>query len=693
MTKTEVYELHEGKVGVKVKYLISDRNAAPDSLALISYISLYKRIKKHGSSERELRRGANNREALVDFYSLNQAWRNALIMKFGEPKEEARKSFFSTFYEPDPKAFDYFIAFRYDGDKRLPDDVIQTYVYNASVLNAVIRCKARRKDYIRAGQTMNVDIWASLSNDVNKFTDVAHTLPTTKDSLRYKVNKYAKEGYAAVVSGKYGTKNASKVKNEHQRAVIEELLNKHQNLNDRQISDIYNTIADGANWKTITHGTVAKVRRALDLYIYAGSRGLTEFNHNRKMQVTRKGPPLPMTFWTMDGWDVELLYQQQTKNAKGHEVTTYHHRHTMVVVLDMYNRYPIGYAIGTDGENPRLIRQALRNAVNHTQELFGLRYRTYQLQTDNYQIKHLTPLYSAIGKHFTPAKVGNSKAKPIENWFGSFNRDYFQAKLLPNWSGHNVDARRENQPNQDYLDKIKKTFPTESECRQQIIDAMEAYRAAHRQEFIEGWKKLPQEDRLPLLTADYLRWFGEKSRYTNRLTGSGLTPSIGGRTLVFDSFDPKFREYFRTDWLVRYDPEDLSHILVSNAKSKDGVLVEEIGTVEFVLEQKHAQPMALYDMERGDGDALARVFQFNKELEQSILYRNDERHRLLHELMHNNPALETLQKLLITDSRGQHKDQRISAQKADRTLPQPDSPEVDQDNEEYEIIVDPRRNY
>ena len=64
--------------------------------------------------------------------------------------------------------------------------------------------------------------------------------------------------------------------------------------------------------------------------------------------------------------------------------TTYTNRKTMVVVLDACEKYPVGYAIG-DHESPALIREALRNAVQHTKELFGERYKPLQLQSDNYQ--------------------------------------------------------------------------------------------------------------------------------------------------------------------------------------------------------------------------------------------------------------------------------------------------------------------
>ena len=66
----------------------------------------------------------------------------------------------------------------------------------------------------------------------------------------------------------------------------------------------------------------------------------------------------------------ELLYQTTTTNKNGHSVTTYCNRLTLEVVLDPCCNYPIGYAIGTH-ETPELIKEALRNAAQHSRNCSG----------------------------------------------------------------------------------------------------------------------------------------------------------------------------------------------------------------------------------------------------------------------------------------------------------------------------------
>ncbi|MBS9774822.1 MAG: hypothetical protein KGV59_06680, partial [Tenacibaculum sp.] len=460
-TKETPYEYYNDKLGIKIKFLVSTENKRhKKSLALISYKALNKRFKSKTCTEKQLRRASLGFDALVSFNSLCQEWRDLITTTFGKPKEEAKQSYFAKHYIADREAFNFYCAHRFgeNNERKLEPEVIELYTYNASVLNTVIEVKNNRKAYAKALGGVKLNIWESLSNDVNAFNDVRHDLPTTPDSLRHKVTKYQKDGYKSVISRKYGTRNRAKVSTKEQNTLLEELLKKHQNMDNEQIAWNYNKIAQYAGWADISASTVATYRKKLGLYVYAGQHGLNEFNHNKAMQVKRSRPTSPMLYWTVDGWDAELLYQKDTVNKNGHKVTTYHNRLTMVAVLDPFNDYIIGYAIG-DHETPTLIREALKNAINHTKELFGERYKPYQLQTDNYQKANLQSTYEAITKHFTPAKVKNSKAKVIENFFNRFNKKYFQREMVPNWSGHNVNAKKQNQPNDEYLNAIRHQFP------------------------------------------------------------------------------------------------------------------------------------------------------------------------------------------------------------------------------------------
>lgn len=692
MEKETPYEYCDKKLGIKIKFLISDRHSHPDSLCLISYNALHKRIKSKNCPEKELRRASLGYDALVSFQSLSQNWKDSITIKYGHPVEELKKDFFSKHYFTDGVARDYFLGYRYEDGKKLEPKFVDLYTYNASVLNTIVTVRTNRKEYIRAHNVTSIDIWDSLNRDVNAFREVPHNLPVNRDSLRRKVTQYQKEGYACLISGKHIVKNAVKVRTKEQTALLEKLIRQHQNLNNEQISALYNIVADAMTsqgWKTIDAGTVANYRKKMGLYTYAGQFGEVAFMHNKLMQVKRTAPTLPMIYWTLDGNVTELLYQKKGVDKKGHALTTYHNRLTTVMILDPYNNYIVGYAIGAN-ETPQLIKEALKDAINHTAALFGARYRPAQLQSDRYQIKNMRSFYEAMTKIYIPAKAYNSKAKVIEPFFDKFNEKHFQAKLVSNWSGHNVKANKENQPNDIYLNKIRHQYPDEAGCKLQIITAIENDRAEKVSQYKSSWELLPEKDRLPLTTIDYLQQFGEHTGYTNRLQGQGITPTILGTLQHYDSFDLTFRKHAHLDWLIKFDPADLTQVLAVNAKSKNGRLKEELGTYQFLLTSKHLQPMALYDRKEGDAAQLQSVFEYNKQLKSNVTDHLIESDNTLIAFYEKNPELELLNKLLITDSNGQHKLQKQNAQK---TVASKKSKMLVEEHEEYEIINNPRHHY
>lgn len=650
------YEYYEGKLGVKISYLVNDRNVNEKSLRFINYNALWKRMASNNFPENQLRRASLNYDALIEYNSLCREWKDSLTIAFGSPKTEIKKSWFAQHYEADRNAFDFFAAYRYGEDNRKLDlKLIETYTYNASVLNTVVKMKDNRKNYAKALGVKNVNIWESLTNDVNAFREVEHNLPSTSRGLRMAVQKYQDFGYAGIISGRLQNQNASKLKEDKQLALIDELLAKHTNLDNTLVATLHNTVAEQMGWSTITPQTIANRKQESNLVVFAGRNGSNALSNKIAMQNKRLAPSSSMLFWSLDGWDAELLYQKTDINKQGYEVTTYHNRLTIVVVMDPFNKYPVGYAIGSH-ETPELIKLALRNAFQHVNELFGGFYRPYQLQSDNYAIKTLKPVYEACSQHFTPAKVKNAKAKSIEPYFRRLNDSY--CKMFDNWSGYGVDSGSKNQPNSEYLNKIRHMFPDEIGCRQQLISIMETERSKKQAEFIAAFNNVSIEHKSQMQLPVYLRTLGEISKHTNRLHHDGFRPTIGGQTMWFDSFDMNFRRQMHQDWAVMYDPQNLDQILVTNANSKNGKLVDIVGTYEFILEQKHNQPMALADRVEGDALQLAQVSNFNKQLETYIVEERKDNRRKLDELFSLPQLNDTLAKHLLTDSLGQHKNQK-----------------------------------
>lgn len=635
----------------KVKFLVSDkRDRHENSLRLINRRTLNHRLSSDTCTEKQLRKGSWGSEALVVFDSLDKVWREIIIQQFGEAKKEVPKSYFAKHYVFDADAKAHYLGHRFDTDgddeQKLALDKVMLYAYQASVLNTVLEVKTNRKAYAKALGGVKLNIWESLSRDVNAFDEVEHHLPTTANSLRYKLNRYRKYGYDALISGKYQNKNAGKVKKDEQCAFLDELIGKHTNLDNEVIAEVYNATAKLMNWKVITSGTVANRKKEKDLISYAGRNGVKSLQNNVLMQVKRRPPSAPLLFWSVDGWDVELLYQKTKVDKDGRRITTYHNRLTVIVVLDPFNKYPIGYAIGTH-ETPALITEAMKNAVKHSKELFGDFYKTYQLQTDNYAIKKLTPMYESVTKHFTPASVGNAKAKPVESYFGFINKKY--CKLYDNWSGHNVDSGSKNQPNDEYLNKIRHQFPDEQGCIKQVISIIEMERAKKIDEYKYAFENAPDDKKIRMSWEEYMLAFGKTTRFKNRLQGDGITITIHGKEHYFDSFEKTFRQHRSTEWTIYFDTTDLSRVLA----------VSPCTQYRYELEQKYIQPMCIADQESEDYDELKRVRNYNQEMVQMITDERANNANILTELFAKNPQLnDTMGKMLLTNSLGQHKNEK-----------------------------------
>lgn len=619
--------------------------ATRDDLSVIVNYETLKKMVLRGKAER-VRRPSAELPALYAVDSLPLKYKTEVYRRYPDLKAQAESKPFVESIEPDGAALDFYQRHQFGDGKYLPTDKQTEYANNAAVLNA-FRLVLERSDSQHRKQSKRciskAEFWRKAAQALPRIADTfPHTLPENPRRLQEKFNQYVREGYGALITGKYGTRNAAKIDDDTKESLLIRLISDARNLDNAQIARIYNVVAETQDWKTITGAAVGVWREKHDLVTAGGRLGATRFRNQKSMQIKRTRPELPLLYCTIDGWVAELLYQKVNER---NGTITYTNRLTIVIVLDPCINYPVGYAIG-ERETPELIKAALRNAANHTAELFGRRYRFNQLQSDNYGRGNLAPVYQVMGEKYTPARAHNAKSKVIEPFFNYFNRKYCQ--LCKNWSGFGITSNKDLQPNSEFLNKHRHDFPTEEGCRQQIATFIERERAEKRAEYVRLFDKLPEERRLPLSDEQYLLTFGADTGYRNALEGVGLRPTIGGIKRDYDCFDPKFREYAHVRWAVKYDPDNLDHVLAVN----------EDGSLRFMLERKHVQPMALADRCEGDAEQLARVREFNKQLENDITERLALASNKVEQLFNDNPQLDVATRLLLCDSRGQNKNHK-----------------------------------
>ena len=590
---------------------------------------------------------ADKRKVLVGFEALNDDRKAKVELRFGNPYDRVARMPILNMVVNDRKAHDYYMGYTYEnGLKHLPPNRVNQYTRAASWLGMISKVqddkRIIKKDlgltvpefFLHAGELIGVEKKRAKMEGYAGIDVLPADFPGTYQRLLEKAKKYKNESYDMLIDPLFGNKIGAKLgkvgeniadkegaftpeRYEDQMAVIRYCSAQGNNLNAAQVEKMSNLVFKQKGWKCISRATVNRIINENEHLLTAGRSGKAAHNNNVSMQVKRKVTPHPLMYWTMDGWTVELLFQE--RGVKGME----YKRMVVVVVLDAWKKYPVGYAIG-ERENVELIKEANRNALIHVKELFGAPYIPWQTLSDNYQIKALTPFYQALAHLQTPAAVGNSKAKVIEPYFGYLNDTYCQ--LMPNWYGHNLDSKKKNQMNRELLDKNKHTFPDRAGVIRQIEAIIKEERRLKVAEYTATL--LPETEYEQITENRWLRVFGAQlGTRTNTIVGQGIIKSIDGASYTYDSFEPAFRQHMHIDWMLYGDKNDLSKVLAVSPDEK----------MHFVLEQKRLIPMDIRSQQQEDRDYLQAISKFNKETVNGIteLYASDAKR--VHEITQDMP--------------------------------------------------------
>lgn len=166
------------------------------------------------------RGGGANGYALVAVSSLPDTYREKVNALYPDPSLEVLLAWLGANYEIDQAAVTYFNDWKvkcgHDGAK---DEHVAEYVANASVLNACIRLYNNAKA-IHKTMGMKYD-WSMMAQAVEGYRiKTGHTLPTSMLRFRKKVNEYQAEGYACLISGKFGNQSRRKVDYKTERLIL-----------------------------------------------------------------------------------------------------------------------------------------------------------------------------------------------------------------------------------------------------------------------------------------------------------------------------------------------------------------------------------------------------------------------------------------------------------------------------------------
>jgi hypothetical protein len=274
----------------------------------------------------------------------------------------------------------------------------------------------------------------------------------------------------------------------------------------------------------------------------------------------------------------------------------------MYVVIDTFNDYILGYAVG-ETVTIELIKQAYRNAINHITELTGAPYLWKQAKTDKWAIdpklEGELATFLKMGGETTFFTASVAQSKYIERVFGKPLHKIL--KVYPNYSGANITAK--TRINTDAMQKRAKDFPDKSRAQEVIEMTINAMRhsissgtekskqelwleAFHASGFCKG-RAITNERKLELVGVKH------EPREPVRLQATGLKFQVNNIKYHFDIPAQLFPQYNDRKVELIYDPYDMSQVLVTDNKG-----------LRFVADKYIYQPAAIADMKPGDGKRL-----------------------------------------------------------------------------------------
>ncbi|TZF81787.1 hypothetical protein FW774_17170 [Pedobacter sp. BS3] len=569
--------------------------------------------------------GGNGRKVFIEYESLPDKYKDAVKKKYGNPYEYLAKQPILDLIDWDLEAQKFYTDYVLPNGQPLPAtatdakgkpqiNYVERYTKAASWLNMISHLTTDKRALKRALNLSVMDFWDTVCDLIVK-QDVA--IPANAKRLKEKVKKYASaadltEKYGMLVEvNRFGNQRAAKIADEESEAVLFKLLSDPRQHDDTVIAAGYNFWAKQHGKPTVTPGTIGYFRRKNEHIIAPVRDGKKATYTKYTKEIQRKRADAPLLQINADDNCLDLFFEVERWNDGKRSVSKYY-RPMLYVIIDTYNDYILGYAIG-DKVTHELIYSAFRNALNHIAELTGSYYLPHQLQTDRWGLdvkmkNELGEFYKRIAK-FTPQAHGVPQGKYIERSFGV---EWHQVlKVLPsnNYAGKNFKAKETLSA--EYIVEASKNYPNIEQMPAIVEGFINVMRkkanpktgVSRQVEWLEAFKASEKSQKRQIDAGVKLQLTGVKRLGDGlKITSAGLKPVLNGQKISLDVPDMVIYEHNGKKADIYYDPENLNEVLVTG----DGF--------RFVAGQYRKVPAALANYEQGDGERLHQLFEGKKRI-------------------------------------------------------------------------------
>lgn len=420
--------------------------------------------------------------------------------------------------------------------------------------------------------------------------------------LARRVKRFEQEGRASFISKKMGNKNGQKITDLGMDRLLD-IYASTLKLSFVQTTKIYNQEAAKNDWSPLSE---ERVRQLLNMpssqqRIFASRHGVEASRNKLERTIKRKRPSFPDALWSLDGFTVQLVYQDE----KGKPQSGLY----CIAVMDVCSDYIAGYKVVEGTETATVVQGALRMACRNTMML------PYQLQYDNSSAnksKEVQELFTRLARVQFPCRPYNGKAKPIENFIGRLEGHvlrHFDSFKGGNITSHNIDRKA----NPDKLKMMQKdgSLPTIDQAYAQLKLAIKVHNNTKNAdgETPEQRYKKAHDQRREMDYFTQVEAFWVERRHQVRYTKDGLTMQVDKKRYTYEVEEKRGiedlafrRQYLGDRFTIKYDPDDLEYInLYQNDKW--------IATAR----EKWEAPMAVVDMRPGDKEILIEALERRKE--------------------------------------------------------------------------------
>lgn len=528
----------------------------------------------------------DHRKVLVDYLTMKPCYQNKVKAHFGCPYQYLAAQVIKPLLEDNPADVAFLHNYRLPNGNNIDSVSMAEYIAACKWLHFLAGANIRK---IKAtGYTTAADFYLAVLNLLK--TDNIR-LPHNYSKLLRKVSAYKKQGAVVVIHGGSGkASNNRKVVDYFCESLLLELISHYNQFEDPFVALKYNEAAAARGYKSITAATVGYYRRERNMLIASGREGSAVWRNKYDRVIHRSRPTAPLLLINSDDLDLDLYFQEARINDKGHRYINYQYRFKLMVVIDAYNNYPLGIAIG-EAQTEELVHAAYADAINHIFELTGSHYLWQQIVADHWGIKALEPWYQAQAT-FTPAKVGNARSKVIEAFFGQWHK---LLKQYPNYAGHNITAK--SKANYEAIRSNQKSFPHKEQGLAQVSEIINRLRVeinpitgtSLQQQWLAAFTE-HQSRMLQLDDTRRLLLYGAKHQWTNELTNGGIRITVDGKEYIYDVPEVDYMRNVGKKMQVHYSPYDMSKILATADDCR----------VQIVCQLYEPMKMAIADMTAGD---------------------------------------------------------------------------------------------